>query len=371
MIPLIHALVERPISGFNKLSGKLDLHNVIKGLRLKTDESHDDPDFNFDDKIQEKFSPLNADFENINFNDNSVDFAADFMNLQKLDSQNLENKDNSLNLGSAYGNNEFQYDDKVSSVQRDLSIENLTDEYKSIMNSSDMSNSENDDRVENLRYKDKGGLKRDKTYGKLSNAGMNHGMARIKSSVKLFAFDKNDNDNSLDSESISDLSTGDSAYPILSFKQRIVKEFESKIGMMNMHNNQNNVIKMRPRMSRVPCHTKLTYEPPILSKFVSSPPHQASFDSQKKTKENKIIVGMTSFLSDCSENINADEGVSLPTSYNEREYNDSRINKLLINKPFSRGNYIKPKSVIVFAPKSNYIQMRRRRAGYASKIEPK
>lgn len=88
-------------------------------------------------------------------------------------------------------------------------------------------------------------------------------------------------------------------------------------------------------------------------------------------RDSKIKAGMTSILSDCSENINADEGVSLPTTYNEAEYSDLRINKLLINKPFSRGNYIKPKSVIVSAPKSNYIQMRRRRAGYASKIEPK
>lgn len=273
LILLIHALVEKPISKFNKLSGKLDLHNAIKGLRLKTEDSQDEIDFDFDKKIQEKFSPLNDDFDNINFNDNSVDFAADFMNLQKLDSQNLESKDNSLNLGSVYNNNDFQYDDKVSSVQRDLSLENLTDEYKSIMNSSDMSNSENDDRIENLRNKGIGGLKRDKTHGKLSNAEMDHGMARIKSCAKLFVFGNNADDNSLDSESISDLSTGDSAYPILSFKQRIVKEFEAKVGMMKMHNNQNNVIKMRPRMSRVPCHTKLTYEPPILSKFVNSPPH--------------------------------------------------------------------------------------------------
>jgi hypothetical protein len=191
--------------------------------------------FDFDDKNQKEISPLNDNFENLNFNDNnsSVDFAADFKNLEKLDSQILDDKDNSLNLGSAYDNNEYQFDEKVSSVQRDLSLDNLTDEYKSIMNSSDMSNSENDDRVENLRRK--GGLTRDKTYGKLSNAGMNHGMTRIKSSAKLFVFDDSDHDKSNETESYSDLSTGDSAYPVLSFKHRIIKEFEVNIGMINMN----------------------------------------------------------------------------------------------------------------------------------------
>ena len=54
--------------------------------------------FDFDDKNQKEISPLNDNFENLNFNDNnsSVDFAADFKNLEKLDSQILDDKDNSL-----------------------------------------------------------------------------------------------------------------------------------------------------------------------------------------------------------------------------------------------------------------------------------
>jgi hypothetical protein len=80
---------------------------------------------------------------------------------------------------------------------------------------------------------------------------------------------------------------------------------------------------------------------------------------------------MTSILSECSENINADEGVAFTSINSITNYKESKIHQMHFKKPFSRTNYIKPKSVIVSNPKSNYIQMRRRRAGYGGRIDPK
>lgn len=183
-----------------------------------------------------------------------------------------------MNLGSVYSQNEYKFDDKVSSVQKDLSLDNCSDDYNSIMNSSDMSNSENNDRVARLGGK-VGGLYRDKTKGKLSQGGLGHGMARIKSSVKLFTVDSRQNldgsNISNDSDCISDLSTGDSAYPVIAFQQRAVKEFEPKIFMKIMNNKLYN---LRPRLSRIPTHAKLTYQPPLRGKVINSPPEQSSFE---------------------------------------------------------------------------------------------
>ena len=119
------------------------------------------------------------------------------------------------------------------------------------------------------------------------------GMARIKSSVKLFTIDNNiipDNEeekilggklthkinkNANDSVSISDLSTGDSAYPVLAFKSRIVKEFKPKVSILSINIKQQEI---QNTFNRVPRHTKLNYEDPIHSKEVNSPPAELSFD---------------------------------------------------------------------------------------------
>jgi len=198
----------------------------------------------------------------------SFDFEADFKNLKKIDSERHSEHVDSLNLGSDYDNNEYQFDDKVSSVQRDLSLANCTDEYNSILNSSDVSNDENNDRIATL--KKAGGLKRNDTSAKLGSLGSG-GMSRIKSSAKLFTL-PNHPERSFDSESISNLSTGDSAYPVLAFEQRTVKKFEPKITINFINKKQFNIIGKG--MSRVPTHTKLRYEPPLKSKYVSSPPQQ-------------------------------------------------------------------------------------------------
>ena len=70
------------------------------------------------------------------------------------------------------------------------------------------------------------------------HSGSTHGMARIKSSAKLFTVDRNiiphseverelggvlrqdKSFKSYDSENISDMSTGDSAYPVVAFNNR-------------------------------------------------------------------------------------------------------------------------------------------------------
>lgn len=95
----------------------------------------------------------------------------------QYNSEVKSDKNKSLNLGSEYAHNCYQFDDKVSSVQRDLSLENSTDGYNSILGSSDVSN------LENNRQ---GGMTRMKSKYSL---GLNKGMARIKSSVKLFTVD--------------------------------------------------------------------------------------------------------------------------------------------------------------------------------------
>ena len=238
----------------NKCQSK-NQFQVLKNIKI-TDNSEFK---NFDN-----ISPFNEKLEAITFGDkdHSVDFAADFKNLEKLDSDRLQDDVNqSLNLGSAYSNNEYQFDDKVSSVQRDLSLDNCTDEYNSILNSSDMSNAENNDRIGALGNNRVGGLTRDKTKAKLGGLG-SHGMARVKSSVKLFTVEKSPQ-GSYDSESFSDLSTGDSAYPVLAFKQRVVKEFEPKVSINYMNMQQSSMVGW---MNRVPTHTKLKYEPPMKSK---------------------------------------------------------------------------------------------------------
>lgn len=210
----------------------------------------------------------------------------DFKNLKNLDVS--DKNENSLNLGSEYSQNEYQFDDKVSSVQRDLSLENCTDEYNSILNSSDVSNSENNNSFKKKRI---GGLSKNKSKAQLGGL---QGMARIKSSVKLFTVDNNvqpDNEeekilggklthnrkkkNPNDSVSISDLSTGDSAYPVIAFKSRVIKEFEPKVSIFSINMRQ---LEIQNNLNRVPRHTKLLYEEPIHSKEVNSPPLESSFD---------------------------------------------------------------------------------------------
>ena len=152
-----------------------------------------------------------------------------------------------------------------------------------------MSNSENNRsfKKQNNRL---GGLSKNKSKAQLSGL---QGMARIKSSVRLFTVDNNvapDNEeekmlggklikkntkNSNESLNISDLSTGDSAYPVIAFKSRIVKEFEPKVSILSINIKQKEIQSM---FNRVPRHTKLQYEEPIHSKEVNSPPVELSFD---------------------------------------------------------------------------------------------
>lgn len=98
-------------------------------------------------------------------------------------------------------------------------------------------------------------------------------MSRVKSSTKLFIVQNKDN--SFESESASDLSTGDGAYPILAFRQRTIKEFEPKVTINYINNKQTSILR---RMSRVPTFAKLRYEPPMKSKDVYSPPQSSSFE---------------------------------------------------------------------------------------------
>ena len=101
------------------------------------------PEFDINDFQNGSFLNKNLDMpiELLNNDNEYRTLDHDFKNLQILEES--ENNEKSLNLGSEYSNNEYQFDDKVSSVQRDLSLENCTDEYNSILNSSDLSNSEN------------------------------------------------------------------------------------------------------------------------------------------------------------------------------------------------------------------------------------
>jgi hypothetical protein len=155
-------------------------------------------------------------------------------------------------------------------VQRDLSLANSTDQYNSILSSSDVSNNENNDKISTLRKGKE--LYRDQTKGKLGQVS-SHGMSRVKSSAKLFVIQNNEK--SFESESASDLSTGDGAYPVLAFRQRTIKEFEPKITINYINNKQKNILG---QMSRVPTFAKLRYEPPMKSKDVYSPPQSSSFE---------------------------------------------------------------------------------------------
>lgn len=249
-----------------------------------------------DDTPLDKSNSIRApfDFGDIEGSIKHDSFAADFQNLEKYDSERSRGFEQSLNLGSAYSNNEYQFDDKVSSVQRDLSLDNCTDEYNSILNSSDVSKSEQKDQVNDFNSKRQGGgLSKAKSKARLGGLGA-HSMARVKSSAKLFTVDthaepedddekdlggalvkKEINQDSYISESVSDLSTGDSAYPVISFKSRAVKEFEPKVSINSMNRKQKSMVNI---MSRVPTHTKLTYEAPLKAKEVQSPPYQSSFE---------------------------------------------------------------------------------------------
>ena len=105
----------------------LEIEQSIKNLRVNTDMNEKDFNQNLH-KNNNKFEKIQIiDTINIDGSDSekedSVNFAEDFKNLEKLDSDKL-NKSYSLDLGSAYNQNDYQFDDKVSSVQRDLSLDN-------------------------------------------------------------------------------------------------------------------------------------------------------------------------------------------------------------------------------------------------------
>ncbi|CAI2362677.1 unnamed protein product [Moneuplotes crassus] len=349
------------------------LEQSIKNLRKNHHKmpadfefSPDDQDFN---KVN-KFDDLDLDLD-----ENSAEIEEDFRNLDKLDSSKHE-RNNSLNLGSVYSKNEYQFDDKVSSVQRDLSIDNYSNEsgtdnendrYKSLINSSDMSNSENDDRIAQLGEYRQNGLMRDKTSGNLNS--LSNGMMRIKSSTKLFTIHSPKEQSHNSSDSFSQLSTGDSAYPVEAFKQRAVKEFHRKISIYDMNHESKGLRNWGPR---VPKHTKLTYEPPIGSKVVYSPPNQDSSRGQNFIKKTRPKVtnyhqSKDSVVSDCSENITADEGFAI-TFPKESPIQGSRINYLPVNKPFNRKEYIKPQSMLNPASRYSYLQVRKNRPELYSRV---
>ena len=269
---------------------KAKKHLTACGIRQSNKPEKDPLDFEANDFQNDFILNKNLDME-IDFLKNDNEYRTldhDFKNLKNLEVS--ENNEKSLNLGSEYSQNEYQFDDKVSSVQRDLSLENWTDEYNSILNSSDVSNSENNNSLKKKNNKI-GGLSKNKSKAQLGGL---QGMARIKSSVKLFTVDDNeepDNEeekilggklihkkkkkNPNDSVSISDLSTGDSAYPVLAFKSRIIKEFEPKVSIFSINMKQ---LEIQSNFSKVPRHTKLRYEEPIHWKEVNSPPIEWSFD---------------------------------------------------------------------------------------------
>ena len=81
--------------------------------------------------------------------------------------------------------------------------------------------------------------------------------------------------------------------------------------------------------------------------------------------------GMNSLISDWSENINADEGFAQKVNSKTTEVNHARINYLPLNKPFNRGDYNKPKSMVIPENRYSYLHMRRNRAGFSGKIYQK
>jgi hypothetical protein len=256
----------------------------------------------------------------------------------------------------------------VSSVQRDLSLENCTDEYNSILNSSDVSNTENNDQIGVLRDNPEGqrrGLYKELSKGMLHN-NSSQGMNRIKSSAKLFTIDKNilpDNEEekelggglrmaadiskqSYESENISDMSTGDSAYPVVAFNNRLVKEFEPKISMKFINSTQNNLVNY---ISRVPAHTKLKYESPMHTKTIQSPPQQASFSDLSDSaaphtqfEEKKFKVNPNCFKNYANRSSSSsiydssiDEGFATRSIYQPLHTDEQcRINLMPLNKPF-------------------------------------
>lgn len=60
------------------------------------------------------------------------------------------------------------------------------------------------------------------------------------------------------------MSTGDSAYPVVSFNNRVVKEFEPKVSIKTINNKQRELINY---ISKVPRHTKLIYQSPMVIKL--------------------------------------------------------------------------------------------------------
>lgn len=98
-----------------------------------------------------------------------------------------------------------------------------------------------------------------------------------------------------------------------------------------------------------------------------SPVGKFNISNTKKPREER--KKMISILSDSEDNLNIDEGIRGDDKF--KEPNDSRINTMPVSKPFCRNDYIKPKSMLMPKSNSEYINIRRRRAGFASRIDPK
>lgn len=261
-----------------------------KSDKQTPDQKFENEENNFELDFNPDWKELNHDSKMFNENSQILSCISADKNVHDLNhnfDDNVDNKNQSLDLGSNYDKNEYMFDDKVSSVQRDLSLDNSTNEYNSQL----MDLTENEDNVDNLKNYVNGGLTKMKSKGMLHSSS-SKGMARIKSSTKLFTIHRNiaplDEDEkelgghliqgndvsaSYESENVSDLSTGDSAYPVVAFNNRCIKEFEPKITMKVINDHQRSLINY---ISKVPNHTKLKYESPMHSKWINSPPQQNS-----------------------------------------------------------------------------------------------
>ncbi|CAI2360439.1 unnamed protein product [Moneuplotes crassus] len=347
--------LKNPKKDFNPAQDSKQAKIVCNTHTNNPSDMESQPEFN----NFQKFDDLN-----LQLHDNSAELEEDFRNLERLESSQHD-RTNSLNLGSVYSKNEYQFDDKVSSVQRDLSIYNYSEEF----DADDLSSSENNDKITQLGQYQQNGLMRDRTYGKLSQPCSSRGMLRIKSSTKLFTLDNPKNETSQNSsDSFSNLSTGDSAYPVESFKQRAIKEFRPKISICNMNRE---CLEPKNTPFEVP-RTKRTYEPPIGSKVVYSPPNQEvnknmNIYKRVRPKPTTYHQSKNSAISDCSENITADEGFAI-TFPEKVTVQKSRINYMPVNKPFNRKEYTQPQSMLTPANRYSYLHIRRNRPGFCSRI---
>ena len=67
--------------------------------------------------------------------------------------------------------------------------------------------------------------------------------------------------------------------------------------------------------------------------------------------------------------LNLDEGCAKSAKQTPEEVDEWRINTMpAVNKPFSRLEYTKPRSMIVPSFQATYIKMRRQRPGFGSRL---